>query len=120
MLSLVSFGRVCYLTASGWGEASALGSALNQRLGVAGNSYAAGESQAQILLKGLVYDSALSARFSGNIGRYLFLVSGYPGSVSVTANTGSNKVVGIVELSAWSDVTSGHWRFDPAWTVIGS
>lgn len=120
MLSAVSFGRVCYLTPSGWGEASALGSALNQCLGVAGNSYAAAESQAQILKKGLVYDSALSARFSGYVGRYLVLVSGYPGSVSVTFNTGSNKIVGFVELSVWSDVTSGHWRFDPSWTIAGA
>jgi len=119
MLSEVSFGRVCVLTPSGWRPASALASTENQMLAVAGNSYAAAESQAQMLRRGLVYDSALSARFSGFIGRYLVLVSGMPGSVSVTFNTGSNRIVGIVELSAWSDVTSGHWRFDPSWAVAG-
>lgn len=120
MLSAISFGRVCALTASGWIPASALGSTQNQTLGVAGNSYAAAESQAQILRKGLVYDSALSARLSGFIGRYLVLVSGLPGSVSVTFNTGSNKIVGCVELSVWNDVTSGHWRFDPSWAIVGA
>lgn len=119
ILSAVSFGRVCYLTASGWAMASALTSTQNQRLAVAANSYAAAESQAQMLERGLVYDSALSARFSGYIGRHLYLVSGLEGSISVTANTGSNKVVGHVELSVWSDVTSGHWRFDPSWTIAG-
>jgi hypothetical protein len=120
MLSDCSFGRVCMLTASGWRPASALASGENQLLGVAGNNYVAAESQVQMLRRGLVYDSSLSARFSGNIGKYLVLVSGYPGSVSVTFNTGSNRVVGVVELSVWSDVTSGHWRFNPSWTVSGT
>jgi hypothetical protein len=120
MLSDCSFGRVCYLTPSGWAPASGLTSTLNQTLGVAANSYAAAESQAQMLRKGLVYDSALSARFSGFVGRYLVLVSGYTGSISVTFNTGSNRIVGTVELSGWSDVTSGHWRFNPAWAVAGT
>ncbi len=120
MLSECSFGRVCYLTPSGWAPASALGSTANQLLGVAADSYAAAYSQAQILRRGLIYDSALSARVSGNIGRYMVLVSGLPGSVSVTFNTGSNRIVGMVELSAWSDVTSGKWRFDPSWAVVGA
>ena len=120
ILSAVSFGRVCYLTASGWAPASALTSAQNQKLAVAANSYAVAESQAQMLERGLVYDSALSARFSGYIARHLFLVSGYEGSISITANTGSNKIVGHVELSVWGDKTSGHWRFDPSWTISGT
>jgi hypothetical protein len=117
IISDVSFGRVCYLTASGWALASALTSTLQQVLGIAADSYAAAYSQAMILRRGLVYDSALSVRWSGNIGKYVVLVSGYPGSVSITMNTGSNRVVGHVELSAWSDVTSGKWRFDPTWAV---
>ncbi len=119
VLSALSFGRVCYLTPSGWAPASALTSTQNKVLGVAANSYAIAESQAQILRRGLVYDSALSARFSGGVGGLLYLVSGLEGSISVTANTGSNRVVGMVELSAWSDVTSGKWRFDPGWAVSG-
>lgn len=119
MLSACSFGRVCYLTAQGWAPASALTSGQNTVLGVAGDSYAAAESQAHILRRGLVYDSALSARFSGTIGGALYLVSGLAGSISVTANIGSNKIVGMVELSAWSDATTGKWRFDPGWAVSG-
>jgi hypothetical protein len=120
MLSDCSFGRVCYLTPSGWAPASALGSTANQLLAVAADSYAAAYSQAHMLRRGLIYDSALSARVSGFVGRYMVLVSGYPGSVSVTFNTGSNRIVGMVELSAWSDVTSGKWRFDPSWAVAGA
>lgn len=119
MLSECSFGRVVYLAASGWAPASALTSGQNTVLGVVANTYAAAESQAQILRRGLVYDSALSARFSGAIGGILYLVSGLPGSISITANTGSNRIIGHVELSAWSDVTSGKWRFDPTWAVSG-
>lgn len=119
MLSECSFGRVVALGYDGWRPASALGSA-HHVLGVVANSYAAGESQAQILRKGLVYDSALSARFSGFIGKYLVLVSGFPASISVTFNTGSNKIVGIVEMSVFGDTTSGHWRFDPTWAVSGT
>jgi hypothetical protein len=120
ILSDISFGRVAYLTPSGWAPASGLTSTQNQMLAVAADSYAATYSQAQMLRRGLVYDSALSARFSGNIGKYIVLVSGsYYGSISVTFNTGSNRVVGMVELSGWSDVTSGKWRFDPTWAAIG-
>jgi hypothetical protein len=119
VLSALSFGRVCYLTPSGWAPASALTSVQNATLGVAANSYAVAESQATILRRGLVYDSALSARFSGYVGRLLYLVSGLEGSVSITANTGSNRIVGAVCLSVWSDTKSGHWRFDPTWAVSG-
>jgi hypothetical protein len=123
MLSEISFGRVCYMTTAGkWAPASALTSGQNNVLGVAADSYAAAESQAQILRRGLVYDSALSARFSDYVGRVLYLVSGLPGSISVTANTGSNRIIGFVEMSGASvaaSTTSGHWRFDPTWAVSG-
>lgn len=113
----ISFGRVMYLTASGWFPATASVSTANAVIGVAGNSYAAGESQAQVLRRGLVYDSGLSARFSGNVGKLLYLQgSALLGSISVTAFT-SVRVVGFVEMSVASDVTSGHWRFEPTWAV---
>jgi hypothetical protein len=119
ILSDISFGRIAYLGASGWAPASLLTSGQNQLLGVAGNSYIAGESQAQILRKGLIYDSALSARFSGQIGKLIYLQSGSAyGSISVQLQT-SVKVVGFVELSAFGDVTSGKWRFEPEWSVKG-
>ena len=120
-ISEISFGRVMVMlsTGSGWVPASA-GTAPYGRgmLGIAANSYAAAESQAQILMRGLVYDSALSARFTGNIGNYIYLQSTGIGSVSITPATGSIHVVGYVELSAFGDNTSGHWRFDPTWGVV--
>lgn len=119
ILSAISFGRIAYLGASGWAPASLLTSGQNQLLGVAGNSYVAGESQAEILRNGLVYDSTLSARFSGQIGKLIYLQSGSAyGSISVQLQT-SVKVVGFVELSAFGDITSGKWRFEPEWSVKG-
>lgn len=119
IISDVSFGRVLVMlsTGSGWIPAYASVAAVRGVLAVAGNSYTAGESQATVLRRGLVYDSALSARFSNAIGAYLYLQSTL-GSVSVTANAGSTHVVGLVELSAFDDATSGHWRFEPTWGVI--
>ena len=120
ILSDISFGRIAYLGASGWAPASLLTSGQNQVLGVAGNSYIAGESQAQILRRGLIYDSTLSARFSGQIGKLIYLQSGSAyGSISVQLQT-SVKVVGFVELSALGDVTSGKWRFESEWSVKGT
>lgn len=121
IISACSFGKILYLTASGWGIADASVSTMNQVIGVAANSYAAGESQAQVLRRGVVYDSSLSARFSGNIGKLLYLLNGSTlyGSISITPFT-SVRVVGFVELSVWSDVTSGKWRFDAMWGIAGT
>ena len=120
IISDISFGRVLVMlsTGSGWVPAYAsAASYVRGVLAVAGNSYVAGESQAQVLRRGLVYDSALSARFSGAIGAYLYLQSTL-GSVSVTTNANSTHVMGLVELSAFGDATSGKWRFDPTWGVV--
>ena len=116
----ISFGRVMYMTASGWYPGTASVSTANGVLGVAGGDYVAGNSQGQVLRRGLVYDSALSARFSGYIGRLLYLQgSALLGSISITP-FGSVRIVGHVEMSALNDVTSGHWRFDPTWAVAGT
>lgn len=115
----VSFGKVMYMTnLSGWAPADVAASTTHKGvLGVAANSYAANESQAQILRQGLVYDSGLSARFSGSIGAFLYLQSALLGSISVTIGT-SVRLVGYVEQSANGDATSGHWRFAPVWGVV--
>lgn len=115
----ISFGRVVRLlaTGSGWVPAYASDLAVRGVLGVAGDSYAASASNAVILRRGLVYDSSLSARFTGVIGAYLYLQSTL-GSISVTANTNSTHIVGYVEQSAFNDNTSSHWRFEPVWGVV--
>ena len=120
MLSACSFGNLLYLTESNtWGTADVADSAMNPALGVATDSYAAANSQAKILRKGLVYNSALSARFSGFIGRPLYLQSALDGSMSVTIGT-SVLVVGVVEADGVGSVVSSKWRFDPEWSVKGS
>jgi len=117
----LSFGNVLYLNASNvWKNAMVSDSTENPVMGVAGNSYTSNDSQCQILRKGLVYDSGLSARFSGFIGRPLYLQShGSYGSISVTITTNSVALVGIVEGDAVSEITSSRWRFDPDWAVKG-
>lgn len=122
IVSAISFGRVVRLlsTGSGWVPADASTAPYGRGvLAVAADSYAAGESQARLLMEGLVYDSALSARFSGNIGNYLYLQSGTTGSLSITPATGSVHVIGYVEPSAFGQPTSGHWRFAPTWGIVG-
>jgi hypothetical protein len=120
MLSACSFGDVLYMTESNtWGTADVADSTMNGLLGVATDSYAAAESQARILRRGLVYFSGLSARFSGQIGRPLYLQSALNGQVSVTIGT-SVLVVGVVEPDGIQSTTSGKWRFDPeSWAVKG-
>lgn len=119
--SAVSFGNIVYLTASGtWALADCQQSARNGCLGLAMNSYAAAESQAQILRKGFVYNSVFSATFSNFIGRPLFLGSGVAGSVTVTKTTNSVVVIGVIEPTTIGVGGSGKFRFDPeGWGVKG-
>ena len=119
MLSACSFGNILYLTESNtWGTADVDDSARNPVTGVATNSYAAAESQAIILKEGLVYNSALSARFSGFIGRPLYLQSALDGSMSVTIGT-SELVIGVVEADGVGSTVSSKWRFRPDWAIKG-
>lgn len=121
MTSDISFGKLVYRTASGeWQPATASVSTQNALLGVAADSYAAANSQAQVLRRGVVYDSGLSGRFSGYIGALLYLQgSALLGSISVTAFT-SVRIVGAVEPNGIGSVVSGKWRFDPEWAIAGT
>lgn len=118
--SACSFGNVMVMTASGsWRPAIVNDSTLNGGvMGVAANSYAAAEPQATILRRGIVYNSALSARFSDFIGRPLYLQSALAGSMSVTIGT-SAQIVGTIEPDDIGGLTSSKWRFDPEWSVKG-
>lgn len=119
--STVTFGMVCVRTVSNtWMPADATDSTLNYELGVAGNSYVSGISTAQILRRGLIYDSLLSARFSGQIGMPIYLISDVVGSISVTIPTNSVKILGCVQPDGIGSVTSGKWRFDPEWSIVGT
>ncbi|RJX18973.1 MAG: hypothetical protein C4575_09355 [Desulforudis sp.] len=111
-----SFGNALALTPSNtWRPANASQSVCQPCLGLALGSYASGESQAQVLRRGLIYHSAFSASFAGKIGRPVYLASA--NSVgSITASVPTNSVV----LGVIADDTKGKWFFDPEWSVRGS
>lgn len=119
--STVSFGGIVARTVSNtWIPADATDSTLNFELGVAGDSYETGVSTAQILRRGLIYDSGLSARFSGFIGLPIYLISDVAASLSVTIPTNSVKIIGCVQPDGIGSVTACKWRFDPDWSIIGT
>ena len=104
-----------------WLLADVADSTLTGLITLAMDSYAAGASNAQLLKEGMVYNSAFSATWSGNIGRPIYLQSGAAGSVSVTITTNSVLVLGFIEGSDGSTiVASGKWYFKPEWAVRGS
>jgi hypothetical protein len=119
--SAISFADVIYLspTSGVWYRADVSDSTMGPGIGLAADSYASGATTMQVLRRGLVNDSAFSARFSGNIGRPLYLASGSPGSMSVTITTDSVYRVGLVENHS-DGATSVFIRFDPEWAVKGA
>jgi hypothetical protein len=115
-----SFGNVLYLAASGvWKKANVATSGTTGIVGLALNSYVAGDSTAQILRKGVIYDSSFSAVFSGYIGKPVYLASGVAGSITVVKPTNSVLVIGWVEPSDGGEVAIGKYRFDPQWAIVG-
>lgn len=88
-------------------------------LGMPMDSYAAAESQAIILLRGCVYQSAWSTTFSRLIGKAIYAASGASGSITMTP-TSYMRVVGWVMPSTHSHLASasGKLFFDPHWAVI--
>jgi len=121
-----SFMNVLALGPSGtWLLGDASLSARSKELAMAMDSYVAGYSQATLLKKGIVYHSAFSATWSGNIGKYLYLMStAAQGSVSYTITANSVRTVGVIlPASDMSDVVaSGKFLFDPDrdWAVAGT
>lgn len=116
----VSWMNILCLNASGhWIRADVADSTKTGLLGLAMDSYTSGVATAQILRKGVVYDSSFSAVFSDNIGRPIYLDSGVPGSISVGITANSNLIVGMIEPSDDGGTAIGKWRFDPEWAVRG-
>lgn len=119
IVSACSFGKVLYNSPTGWKCAGASATADHAGvLGVAGGNYAAAESQAQILRRGMVMCASHSIALSARIGNYVYLANGQSGGISYAA-AASTVVVGVVELSAVGDagLTSYKWRFEPTWGV---
>lgn len=105
-----------------WMRADVADSTLNGGLlALAMDSYAADYSTAEVLIKGIVYDSTFSTVFSRKIGRPIYLDSGVPGSISAGKTAGSQLIVGYI---AWSDdggSAIGKWYFKPeTWGVRGT
>lgn len=122
-----SFGMpLAYKAASGcWMPADLSRSAANPVRGIAANSYASGALDAQILIKGIIYDSGLS-RLSGYVGKPVFLQSAATvnsGSIDCTPGT-SVSTIGIIGFVLGSTVTTNSvykWHFDGMgnWAVTG-
>ena len=119
-----SFGNVMMRGASGqWTLTSAvIGSANSDPilLGIAAASYTA-STFGNILRAGLVYQSAHSASFNGEIGGLVYLKSDVTGSITMTLQT-SALALGVVEpeQSTGLENDTNVWRFMPeiAWGIM--
>jgi hypothetical protein len=133
--STLSFGDALhYLGVSGvWRPAHANTSARNPCTGIALDSYASNATNVQVLRRGLLYDSSLSATWSGQCGKPIYLASASVGEYSYTPNTTSvcglvtnvysnpGPVIGMYEgASTGAAAGSGHFRFNPMWFVTGA
>ena len=124
---VVSFGNILVRGVSGqWTLASdIIGSAASNAprvLGVACASY--DESTfGHVLRQGLIWISAFSASFEGDIGQPVFMKSDASGSMTLVSQI-SALVLGWVEpqTSGGSTVDTNIWRFDPSygWGVIAN
>lgn len=116
----VSFGNILYLTTSGeWKKANVATSTTTGIIGLACDSYTSDATTAQILRKGVLYDSSFSATFSGYIGSKVYLASGVAGSITITSTTLSELIVGWIEASDDGGVAIGKYRFEPEWAIRG-
>ena len=112
-------------TSGAWIRADVTGSDIStgrQIYGVACNSYISSDSTAQILRAGLVKHNSISGILAGGIGRTVELLSGSPGSITITGQT-SGIVLGFVEVegSDYTISTTDVWRFNPPnWGVVGN
>ncbi len=125
-----SFGNVLTMDEStgGWYLADAADSALQGLLALAMDSYAANESQGQVLKEGLVNNSVFSTVFSRYIGRPVYLDRTGDGSITVSVSVtsaGSYIRIGAVVISTPLSITSAnststYWYFKPEWAVISA
>ena len=116
-----SFMNVMFLNASNnWQKANVSESTHNGFLGLAMDSYTSGDATAQILMRGIVYNSSFSTVFSGKIGRPVYLESSIDGSISAGITTNSAYIVGWILGSDGGESASGKWYFNPSpWAVKG-
>lgn len=125
-----SFGNILTMDEStgGWYLADAADSALQGLLAMAMDSYAANESQGQVLKEGLVCNSVFSTVFSRYIGRPVYLDRTGDGSITVSVSVTSAASfirIGAVVISTPLSITSAnstssYWYFKPDWAVISA
>lgn len=117
----VSFGNILYLHASGvWKKANVAYASRTGLIGLAMDSYTSDTATAQILRRGIVYDSSFSATFSNYVGKPVYLHSGTAGSITITKTTNSALIVGWIEASEGGTTAIGKYRFDPEWAIRGA
>jgi len=117
--SACSFANILAMDSDGgWIRADCANSLKTGVLGVALDNYASDATTAEVLLKGVVYNSGYSATFSGFIGRPLYLASGVEGSVTTT-KPDSALIVGWIEGSDALNSAIGKYRFVGNWAVTG-
>lgn len=125
--STLLFGdALCYDTSTGM-LLRAYCSASNRTpcIGIALDSYTSNASNVMFLRKGIIYNSTLSATWSGQVGRPIYLTSaaGSAGGYSYTPPTAASypPIIGMICASNTSAFAGcGKFRFDPNWFVVGT
>lgn len=107
-----------------WSHAHASVSTRNGMVGLCMNTYASNDSDAEILLQGLVYNSRFSDYFNGQHGRPVFLASITSlGSATMSIGAQSDYILGWVVKTSDADGLSdtSKWYFCPGrWTITGN
>jgi len=118
----LSFGKVyCLNTSGAWSTANASQISHNAWLGIAADSYASAATTAKILKRGMVYDSSLATRLTGNIGMPIYLFSATTCSFSITNADGWSRVIGhVMPAGVGSLQCKGKFFFNPDWGITGA
>ena len=117
-----SFGNVmCMDRSTGyWVRANCAVSTLNGFLALAMDSYTSNTSTATMMVEGVMYDSSFSTVFSRLIGRPIYLASGVPGSITITAPTSAIVIGTILQSDAFGNSAIGKYYFRcESWAVRG-
>lgn len=126
-----SFGMPLCLTSNGlWAPANVTDSTRNTGVfGIPADSYASGATSCEILRRGVVYHSALAARFAGYRAMAVYLQSAAStqdnNSASIDCQSATNVSTPysrFLQLGYVLDSDTGKWFFNPPanWPVVGT
>lgn len=119
----LSFGKVyCMNTSGAWSTANASQISHNTVLGIPADSYASAATTAKILRRGMVYDSSLATRLTGNIAMPIYLFSAAPNSYSITNADAWSRVIGyVLPAGVGSLQCKGKFYFNgDGWSITGA